>query len=158
MAKITKEDVIGFIENMSVLELSDLVKELEEKFGVSAAAMSMAMAAPAAAAGEVVRRGESIHLDVAAGLRSARCGTSIGCGVSAAHRGQVGTQRVVALVARREAVRIDVVASGRQRRLKHRVAGVLIVVVAGHLRVRVLTVLANVQRAVIGALHAKSDP
>ena len=52
MAKITKEDVISFIENMSVLELSDLVKELEEKFGVSAAAMSMAMAAPAATAGE----------------------------------------------------------------------------------------------------------
>jgi len=52
MATITKEDVIGFIENMTVLELSDLVKELEEKFGVSAAAMSMAMAAPAAAAGE----------------------------------------------------------------------------------------------------------
>jgi large subunit ribosomal protein L7/L12 len=53
MTKITKEDVIGFIENMSVLELSDLVKELEEKFGVSAAAMPMAMAAPAAADGEV---------------------------------------------------------------------------------------------------------
>jgi large subunit ribosomal protein L7/L12 len=35
---VTKEDVIGFIENMTVLELSDLVKELEEKFGVSAAA------------------------------------------------------------------------------------------------------------------------
>jgi len=52
MATITKEDVIGFIENMTVLELSDLVKELEEKFGVSAAAMSMAMAAPAAAAGD----------------------------------------------------------------------------------------------------------
>ena len=52
MATITKEDVIGFIENMTVLELSDLVKELEEKFGVSAAAMSMAMAAPAATAGE----------------------------------------------------------------------------------------------------------
>lgn len=52
MATITKEDVIGFIENMTVLELSDLVKELEEKFGVSAAAMSMAMAAPAAAPGE----------------------------------------------------------------------------------------------------------
>jgi large subunit ribosomal protein L7/L12 len=50
MAKITKEEVIGFIENMSVLELSDLVKELEEKFGVSAAAMTMA--APAAAVGE----------------------------------------------------------------------------------------------------------
>lgn len=50
MAKITKDDVIGFIENLTVLELSELVKELEEKFGVSAAVMSMA--APAAAAGE----------------------------------------------------------------------------------------------------------
>jgi large subunit ribosomal protein L7/L12 len=38
MAGTTKEDVIKFIENMSVLELSELVKELEEKFGVSAAA------------------------------------------------------------------------------------------------------------------------
>jgi large subunit ribosomal protein L7/L12 len=47
---ITKADVIQFIENMSVLELSELVKELEEKFGVTAAA-PMAMAAmPAAAA------------------------------------------------------------------------------------------------------------
>lgn len=35
---ITKEEVISFIENMSVLELAGLVKELEEKFGVSAAA------------------------------------------------------------------------------------------------------------------------
>jgi len=55
--QITKEDVIKFIENMSVLELSALVKELEEKFGVSAAAPMMAMtaapgAAPAAAAAE----------------------------------------------------------------------------------------------------------
>jgi len=44
MAEITKEDVIKFIENMTVIELSELVKELEEKFGVSAAA-PMAMAA-----------------------------------------------------------------------------------------------------------------
>lgn len=55
--KITKEDVIKFIEEMTVLELSALVKELEEKFGVSAAAPMMAMAAaggaaPAAAAEE----------------------------------------------------------------------------------------------------------
>jgi large subunit ribosomal protein L7/L12 len=53
MADITKEDVISFIENMSVLELSEMVKELEERFGVSAAApMAMpaaGMAAPAAA-------------------------------------------------------------------------------------------------------------
>jgi large subunit ribosomal protein L7/L12 len=51
MSTITKEDVVKFIENMTVLELSALVKELEEKFGVSAAApMMMAAAAPGAAA------------------------------------------------------------------------------------------------------------
>jgi len=38
MADITKEDVIEFIANMTVLDLSELVKEMEEKFGVSAAA------------------------------------------------------------------------------------------------------------------------
>lgn len=49
---ITKDDVIGFIENMTVLELAELVKELEEKFGVSAAApvAVAAVAGPAAAA------------------------------------------------------------------------------------------------------------
>lgn len=45
MADITKEDVIEFIANMSVLELSELVKEMEEKFGVSAAAPVAMMAA-----------------------------------------------------------------------------------------------------------------
>jgi large subunit ribosomal protein L7/L12 len=49
---ITREDVIQYIENMTVLELSELVKELEDKFGVSAAApVAVAAAAgPAAAA------------------------------------------------------------------------------------------------------------
>jgi len=48
MADITKAQVIEFIEKMTVLELSELVKELEEKFGVSAAApMAVAVAAPA---------------------------------------------------------------------------------------------------------------
>jgi large subunit ribosomal protein L7/L12 len=48
---ITKEEVISFIENMSVLELAGLVKELEEKFGVSAAApVAVAAAGPAVAA------------------------------------------------------------------------------------------------------------
>ena len=47
---ITKEDVVQFIENMSVLELSQLVKELEEKFGVTAAAPMAFAAMPAAAA------------------------------------------------------------------------------------------------------------
>ena len=46
--QITKEDVVKFIEGMTVLELSELVKELEEKFGVSAAA-PVAMAAAASA-------------------------------------------------------------------------------------------------------------
>lgn len=45
---MTKEDLMQAIEEMSVLELSDLVKALEEKFGVSAAA-TMVAAAPAAA-------------------------------------------------------------------------------------------------------------
>ncbi len=45
MADITKEDVIEFIANMSVLDLSELVKEMEEKFGVSAAAPVAMMAA-----------------------------------------------------------------------------------------------------------------
>jgi large subunit ribosomal protein L7/L12 len=42
--KITKEEVIEFISNMTVLELSELVKELEDKFGVKASAPVMAMA------------------------------------------------------------------------------------------------------------------
>ncbi|MBT0666647.1 50S ribosomal protein L7/L12 [Geobacter pelophilus] len=48
---ITKEEVIKFIESMTVLELAEMVKELEEKFGVSAAApVAVAVAGPAAAA------------------------------------------------------------------------------------------------------------
>jgi large subunit ribosomal protein L7/L12 len=47
---ITKEQVVSFIENMSVLELSQLVKDLENKFGVSAAAPVAVAAAGAAGA------------------------------------------------------------------------------------------------------------
>ncbi len=50
-ADVTKEDVIEFIANMSVLDLSELVKEMEEKFGVSAAAPVAMMAAGAGDAG-----------------------------------------------------------------------------------------------------------
>jgi large subunit ribosomal protein L7/L12 len=51
---ITKEDVISFIEKMTVLDLAELVKELEEKFGVSAAApvAAAAVAGPVAEAAE----------------------------------------------------------------------------------------------------------
>jgi large subunit ribosomal protein L7/L12 len=53
---VTREDVIQFIENMTVLELSDFIKTLEDKFGVQAAmpVMAQAAAGPAAAAAEPV--------------------------------------------------------------------------------------------------------
>lgn len=47
---ISKEDILEAVSSMSVLDLSELIKEMEEKFGVSAAAA--AVAAPAAAAGD----------------------------------------------------------------------------------------------------------
>jgi len=61
MADITKDDVIEFISNMSVLELSELVTEMEEKFGVSAAApVAMMAAGPAdgAAGGQAEEKTE----------------------------------------------------------------------------------------------------
>lgn len=58
---ITKEDVISFIEKMTVLDLAELVKELEEKFGVSAAA-PVAVAAVAGPAAEVAE--EQTEFDV----------------------------------------------------------------------------------------------
>ena len=42
---VAKEDVVSFIDNMTVLEMSEFVKELEEKYGVTAAAPTMAVAA-----------------------------------------------------------------------------------------------------------------
>lgn len=52
MADISKQDVIDFIANMTVLDLSEMVKELEDKFGVSAAApVAMMAAGPAGDAG-----------------------------------------------------------------------------------------------------------
>ena len=49
---ITKEDVLEYISNLTVLELSELVKEFEEKFGVSAAPVMVAGAAGGAAGGD----------------------------------------------------------------------------------------------------------
>ena len=64
MAEVTKEQVIDFISNMSVLELSDLVKEMEEKFGVSAAAVAVAPGAGAAAAADAQAEEEQTTFDV----------------------------------------------------------------------------------------------
>ena len=64
MADITKEDVIEFIANMSVLDLSELVKEMEEKFGVSAAAPVAMMAGGAVDAGAGAQAEVKTEFDV----------------------------------------------------------------------------------------------
>jgi len=60
---VTKDDVIEFIANMSVLELSELIKEFEEKFGVSAAA-PVAVAAAGAAPADAGAAEEKTEFDV----------------------------------------------------------------------------------------------
>ena len=62
MADITKDQVVEFISNMSVLDLSEMVKELEEKFGVSAAAA--VAVAPAAGGGEAAVEEVKTEFDV----------------------------------------------------------------------------------------------
>ena len=64
MAAITKEQVIEFIKQMSVLELSEMVKEMEEIFGVSAAAPVAIAAAGPAAGGEAAAAEEQTEFDV----------------------------------------------------------------------------------------------
>ncbi len=63
MADITKDQVVEFISNMSVLDLSEMVKELEEKFGISAAAATVA-AAPAAGSSEAAAEEVKTEFDV----------------------------------------------------------------------------------------------
>lgn len=54
MADLTMDDVLNYIDNMKVIELAELVKKIEEKYGVTAAAPVAAAAAPGAAAGAAV--------------------------------------------------------------------------------------------------------
>ena len=84
---VTKEDVIEFISNMSVLELSELIKELEEKFGVSAAApvaVAAAGAAPAEGGGAAEEKTEFDVILTGAGdqkikvIKEVRAITSLG--------------------------------------------------------------------------------
>jgi len=63
-ATITKEDVVKFIESMTVLELSEMVKELEEKFGVSAAAAAMPVMAGGAPVAEAPKGEEKTEFNV----------------------------------------------------------------------------------------------
>lgn len=52
MAKLSKDDILKAVGEMTVLDLADLVKALEEKFGVSASSVAMAATAPAGASAE----------------------------------------------------------------------------------------------------------
>ncbi len=61
---VTKEDVVKFIEGMTVLELSEMVKELEERFGVSAAAPVAVAAMPGAGAAEAAPVEEQTEFSV----------------------------------------------------------------------------------------------
>ena len=69
MAKISHEDLLKAVEEMSVLELSEFVKALEEKFGVSAQAMVAAapQAAEAASTGEVAEEQTVFNVVIASG-------------------------------------------------------------------------------------------
>ena len=64
MSNITKEDVIKYIEGLTVLELSELVKALEERLGVSAAAVAVAPAAGAAGAAPAAVEEEKTEFNV----------------------------------------------------------------------------------------------
>jgi len=61
---VSKEEILESISSMSVLELSELIKDMEEKFGVSAAAAAVAVAAPGAAAGAAAPAEEKTEFDV----------------------------------------------------------------------------------------------
>jgi large subunit ribosomal protein L7/L12 len=64
MAELTREDVKNYIKNMSVLELSEFVKELEEEFGVTAAAPMVAGAVATAGGAEAAPQEEKTEFDV----------------------------------------------------------------------------------------------
>ena len=70
---VSKEDILDAIANMTVLDLSQLIKEMEEKFGVSAAAAAVAVAAPAAAAAAVEEKTEFTVMLLASGEKKVEC-------------------------------------------------------------------------------------
>ena len=63
-AKLTKEELIKYIEEMPVLELAELVKELEDRFGVTAAPMAMGLASVAAPGATAPVEEEKVEFDV----------------------------------------------------------------------------------------------
>ena len=81
---ITKEDILEAVGNMTVMDLNDLVKAFEEKFGVSAAAMAVAGPAAAAAAAPAEEQTEFTVMLLAAGekkvevIKVVRAATGLG--------------------------------------------------------------------------------
>jgi large subunit ribosomal protein L7/L12 len=61
---VAKAEILDAISNMTVLELSQLIKDLEDKFGVSAAATAVAVAAPAAGGGAAAAAAEKTEFTV----------------------------------------------------------------------------------------------
>jgi large subunit ribosomal protein L7/L12 len=61
---LAKQEILDAISSMSVLELSSLIKDMEEKFGVSAAATAVAVAAPAAGGGAAAAAEEQTEFTV----------------------------------------------------------------------------------------------
>ena len=83
----TREQILKSISSMSVLELSELIKDMEDKFGVSAAAPAVAMAAPAAGGEAAEAAAEQTEFDVVLGscgsnkvsvIKVVRAATSLG--------------------------------------------------------------------------------
>ncbi len=66
MAKLTHEDILAYLEEATILELNDLVKAIEEKFGVTAAAPVAVAAAPAEAAAAAPSEVSVVLTDVGA--------------------------------------------------------------------------------------------
>ncbi len=64
MAEVTRADVLSYLENANMLEISELISEIEEKFGVTAAAPVAAVAAPAAGDGGAAEAEEKDEFDV----------------------------------------------------------------------------------------------
>ncbi len=70
---VSKAEILDAIAGMTVLDLSELIKEMEVKFGVSAAAAAVAVAAPAAAAAAVEEQTEFTVMLLAAGEKKVEC-------------------------------------------------------------------------------------
>ena len=64
MPELSREDVISYLEKASVMEISELVKDIEEKFGIEAAAPVAVAAAPAPAAGDATPAAEKTEFNI----------------------------------------------------------------------------------------------